>query len=95
MQRDGSGSNLVLSRFEVKITPSSPLHHVNATFYAWARLPKGRGSEDFVMDLIQSHGIISTPGNGFGHHGEGYVRFTLCSDLSVLKQVAEVLKASV
>ena len=65
----------------------------DATFYAWAKLPAGRTSEDFVLDLIKTHGIISTPGNGFGHFGEGYVRFTLCSDISVLKQVAETLKS--
>ena len=66
----------------------------DATFYAWARLPEGRKSEEFVMDLIERKGIIATPGNGFGEYGEGYVRFTLCSDVSVLKQVAEALKAS-
>ncbi|MCM2322320.1 MAG: LL-diaminopimelate aminotransferase [Oligoflexia bacterium] len=67
----------------------------DATFYVWARLPAGRKSEDFVLDLIRKQGIVSTPGNGFGAAGEGYVRFTLCSDVSVLKQVAEVLRGSV
>lgn len=67
----------------------------DATFYAWAKLPSGKKSEDFVLDLIRNQGIVSTPGNGFGEYGEGYVRFTLCSDISVLKQVAETLKASV
>ncbi len=66
-----------------------------ATFYVWARLPSGRKSEDFVMDLIRKEGIVATPGNGFGENGEGYVRFTLCSDALVLKQVAEILKSSV
>ena len=66
-----------------------------ATFYVWCRLPKGRKSEEFVLDLIRDKGIVSTPGNGFGAAGEGYVRFTLCSDVAVLKQVAEALKASV
>lgn len=66
-----------------------------ATFYAWARLPSGIPSEQYVMQLIQKSGIVATPGNGFGEYGEGYVRFTLCSDLSVLKQVAQALKASV
>ncbi len=66
-----------------------------ATFYAWAKLPSGRKSEEFVLELIRSHGIISTPGNGFGESGEGFVRFTLCSDISVLKQVAQALQASV
>ncbi len=67
----------------------------DATFYAWARLPEGRKSEDYVLELIQKQGIVATPGNGFGQDGEGYVRFTFCSDVSVLKQVAEALKASV
>jgi LL-diaminopimelate aminotransferase len=63
----------------------------DATFYAWARLPNGVKSEDFVLDLIQKKGIVSTPGNGFGAAGEGYVRFTLCSDAAVLKEVAQKL----
>jgi LL-diaminopimelate aminotransferase len=67
----------------------------DATFYAWARLPEGFKSEAYVMDLIKTKGIVSTPGNGFGEQGEGYVRFTLCSDISVLKQVAQALKPSV
>lgn len=66
-----------------------------ATFYAWARLPEGIRSENYVLELIRTRGIVATPGNGFGENGEGYVRFTFCSDVSVLKQVAEALKASV
>ena len=67
----------------------------DATFYAWAKLPSHLKSEEFVLNLIQSRGIVSTPGNGFGEYGEGYVRFTFCSDASVLKQVAQALKASI
>jgi LL-diaminopimelate aminotransferase len=66
-----------------------------ATFYAWARLPEGRQSEEYVLDLIRSKGLVSTPGTGFGAAGEGYVRFTFCSDISVLKQVAEILQGSI
>jgi LL-diaminopimelate aminotransferase len=65
----------------------------DATFYAWARLQEGQKSEDFVLNLIREKGIVSTPGNGFGQAGEGYVRFTFCSDVEVLKQVAEALKS--
>ncbi len=67
----------------------------DATFYAWAKLSGSQKSEDFVMNLIREKGIISTPGTGFGHEGEGYVRFTLCSDAEVLKQVAQAFKVSV
>jgi len=64
-----------------------------ATFYVWCRLPQGVTSEQYVLDLIRTHGIVSTPGTGFGAAGEGYVRFTLCSDEKLLKLVAEVLRA--
>jgi LL-diaminopimelate aminotransferase len=64
----------------------------DATFYAWAKLPHGQSSEDFVLNLIREKGIVSTPGNGFGQSGAGYVRFTFCSDVAVLKQVAEMLR---
>ncbi len=63
-----------------------------ATFYVWARLPEGLRSEDYVLNLIRTKGIVITPGNGFGSAGEGYVRLTLCSDVSVLKKVAEALR---
>ena len=62
-----------------------------ATFYMWCRLPQGTGSEAYVMDLIRRAGVISTPGSGFGTGGEGYVRFTLCNPVPVLKKVAEIL----
>ncbi len=63
-----------------------------ATFYVWAKLPKGVKSQDFVLNLIQKQGIVATPGKGFGQAGEGFVRFTLCLDELKLKQVAEILK---
>lgn len=67
----------------------------DATFYAWAKLKSHEKSEDFVLKLIREKGIVATPGNGFGSAGEGYVRFTFCSDISILKQVAQALKSSI
>ena len=64
----------------------------DATFYVWCRLAAGRSAEDFVLDLIRTKGIVATPGNGFGQAGSQYVRFTLCSDAAVLKQVAELME---
>ncbi|MEN9723019.1 MAG: hypothetical protein RJB38_1005 [Pseudomonadota bacterium] len=66
-----------------------------ATFYVWAQLPAGASSEQYVLDLIRAKGVVSTPGTGFGKAGEGFVRFTLCSDETVLKQVAKILRGSV
>lgn len=64
----------------------------DATFYVWAKLQTGIKSEDFVLNLIRQKGIVCTPGNGFGPSGEGYVRFTLCSDEKILSQVAQSIK---
>jgi LL-diaminopimelate aminotransferase len=48
-----------------------------ATFYLWAKCPRGFSSVAFVSLLLKKAGILTTPGNGFGAPGEGYVRFAL------------------
>jgi LL-diaminopimelate aminotransferase len=48
-----------------------------ATFYLWAKCPKGFSSIAFVSLLLKKAGILTTPGSGFGAPGEGYVRFAL------------------
>lgn len=53
-----------------------PLH---AAFYVWITVPKGFTSAAFTAHLLEKAGIVSTPGNGFGEAGEGYIRLTLCA----------------
>jgi len=48
-----------------------------ATFYIWARVPKGYTSIDFTKKLIDEIGIAVTPGIGYGKEGDGYIRFSL------------------
>ena len=60
-----------------------------ATFYVWVSVPKGLTSAEFTSKLLEEAGVITTPGNGFGQAGEGYVRFTLCVDKERLKEVTE------
>lgn len=71
-----------------------------ATFYAWAKIPTHENlqianSEKFVLDLIMNKGIVATPGVGFGTVGEGYVRFTLCSNEETLKHIVQLLQAPI
>lgn len=55
-----------------------PVKPNEATFYVFTRLPKGqRDSTLFCKNLLETCGIVATPGVGFGGPGEGYVRFTL------------------
>ena len=51
-----------------------PLH---GGFCAWITVPKGFTSATFTAHLLEKAGIVTTPGNGFGEAGEGYIRMTL------------------
>ena len=62
-----------------------------ATMYIWARLPKQAGkmgSLEFCERLILEHGLVMTPGVGFGPHGEGYVRISLITTDDQLQEAA-------
>jgi LL-diaminopimelate aminotransferase len=63
-----------------------------ATFYVWVSTPKGLSSAAFTTKLLEEAGVVTTPGNGFGEAGEGYVRFTVCVDKAKLKEVAERIR---
>jgi LL-diaminopimelate aminotransferase len=60
-----------------------------ATFYLWVRVPQGYTSSDFTGHLLTKAGIVTTPGNGFGSQGEGYIRFALTVDKERLSQAVE------
>ena len=44
--------------------------------YIWLKTPKGMTSWEFFDHLLKTHGIVGTPGSGFGAEGEGYLRLT-------------------
>ncbi|MCB8933087.1 MAG: LL-diaminopimelate aminotransferase [Fimbriimonadaceae bacterium] len=49
-----------------------------ATFYVWARLPRpDMTSTEFCAELLKRAHVLAIPGNGYGPHGEGYVRMSL------------------
>ena len=66
-----------------------------ASFYVWARVPAGHTSASFVSLLIERAGIVCTPGNGFGEHGEGYVRFALTAPVERLEEAARRIEEAV
>jgi LL-diaminopimelate aminotransferase len=63
-----------------------------ATFYTLVAVPKGSSSIEFASRLLTEAGIVATPANGFGSHGEGFVRLTFCADESRLAEAVERLK---
>ena len=53
------------------------LESPKATFYIWVHTPKGKSSSSFSARLLNEAGIVTTPGNGFGQAGQGYIRMSL------------------
>lgn len=63
-----------------------------AAFYVWVAVPKGYTSTSFTAHLLEKAGIVTTPGNGFGASGEGYIRMTLCTSKERLAEAVERIK---
>jgi LL-diaminopimelate aminotransferase len=64
-----------------------------ATFYLWTRVPKGYTSSEFTALLLEKAGIMTTPGNGFGEAGEGYIRMALTVGIERIKEAVERMKS--
>jgi LL-diaminopimelate aminotransferase len=60
-----------------------------AAFYVWVTVPKGYTSASFTAHLLEKAGIVTTPGNGFGAPGEGYIRMTVCTLKERLAEAVE------
>ncbi len=60
-----------------------------AAFYIWVTVPKGYTSTSFTGHLLEKAGIVTTPGNGFGAPGEGYIRMTVCTSKERLAEAVE------
>jgi LL-diaminopimelate aminotransferase len=55
-------------------------------------VPKGFDSAGFAGRLLERAGVMATPGNGFGEHGEGYIRFALTADVARISEAVERIK---
>jgi succinyldiaminopimelate transaminase len=62
-----------------------------ATFYLWVKVPGGRSSVDWAMELLDRGGLIVAPGSFFGPEGEGYVRMAMVPTLEECERAASIL----
>ena len=62
-----------------------------ATFYLWVRVPEGRSSFDWSVELLDRAGVVVAPGSFFGPEGEGYVRMAMVPTLTECERAAERL----
>ncbi len=63
-----------------------------ATFYVWITTPSGFTSAEFTAHLLTKAAIVTTPGNGFGDSGEGYIRMALTVDTERMAEVVRRIK---
>jgi LL-diaminopimelate aminotransferase len=64
-----------------------------ATFYLWIKVPEGYTSSQLTERVLEDAGLVVTPGNGFGDHGEGYFRIALTQKRERLSEAVQRLKA--
>jgi LL-diaminopimelate aminotransferase len=55
-------------------------------FYVWARVPGEMRSVEFSSRVLDTVGVVTTPGVGFGRGGEGWFRIALCSDVAAIRR---------
>lgn len=66
-----------------------------ASFYFWARVPKGYTSASFAEMVLEKTGVIITPGNGYGDYGEGYFRIALTVSKERLQEAFDRMYAAI
>lgn len=63
--------------------------------YIWAQTPGGIPSWDFFDQLLEQAAVVTTPGEGFGPSGEGYIRLTAFSTrentLEAMERIQKIL----
>ncbi|WP_428910189.1 pyridoxal phosphate-dependent aminotransferase [Niallia sp. Krafla_26] len=52
----------------------------SGSFFVWLPIPQGFTSEEFADYLLDKADVAVAAGNGFGRHGEGYIRVGLLLD---------------
>jgi|YNPBryantNP2012_1023418.scaffolds.fasta_scaffold00318_19 LL-diaminopimelate aminotransferase len=62
-----------------------------ASLYVWAQVPRGWGSEQFALKLLEETGVVAAPGTFFGPAGEGYIRLSVTAPKERLQNAMERL----
>jgi LL-diaminopimelate aminotransferase len=60
-----------------------------ASFYVWIPVRPGYTSPELARRLLSEAGIVTTPGVGFGPHGEGFIRAALTVSVERVREAVE------
>jgi alanine-synthesizing transaminase len=72
-----------------------PVETPKATMYVWGRIPepyRAQGSLEFAKKLLAEAKLAVSPGVGFGHYGDGHVRFALIENEERTRQATRGVK---
>jgi alanine-synthesizing transaminase len=86
-RRDALVTALARAGWEIPVPP--------ATMFAWAPIPepfRAMGSLEFAKLLLKEAKVAVSPGIGFGHAGDGHVRFALVENEHRIRQAARGIK---
>ncbi|MGH7123682.1 MAG: aminotransferase class I/II-fold pyridoxal phosphate-dependent enzyme, partial [Stellaceae bacterium] len=62
------------------------------TMFVWLPIPHGFGAQDWTRHLIDSAGVVVSPGNAFGPGGERFFRVSLIAEPPVLDRAITRLR---
>ncbi|MEN3045759.1 MAG: aminotransferase class I/II-fold pyridoxal phosphate-dependent enzyme [Candidatus Hydrothermales bacterium] len=68
-----------------------PFFDSQATFYIWAK-PENFSSYEFSIEFIKKKKVLALPGEGFGKHGKGFIRFSVTLEDNKLDEAIKRLK---
>ncbi|MFQ5533077.1 MAG: LL-diaminopimelate aminotransferase [Candidatus Methylomirabilales bacterium] len=60
-----------------------------ASFYVWMPVRRGINSTELTKRLLKEAGIVTTPGVGFGPHGEGFIRAALTVPVERIREAVQ------
>ncbi|MDO4621006.1 MAG: aminotransferase class I/II-fold pyridoxal phosphate-dependent enzyme [Lachnospiraceae bacterium] len=61
------------------------------TMFTWIPVPEGYTSASCIETLMDTCGVVGTPGTAFGPKGEGYIRFALVKPAEELAEICEII----
>ncbi len=65
-----------------------------AAVYVWIEVPKGETSAGFAQFVLEKTGVVVSPGSAYGPSGEGYIRISLTTPDSRLKEAVDRIAAA-
>jgi alanine-synthesizing transaminase len=63
--------------------------------FVWAAIPQEHGhlnSFDFAMKILNDAEVCVSPGAGFGHNGENYIRIALVENSDRIRQAVRQIR---